>query len=329
MLTRKTFAVAGLAALAACSPDLTAPPSGVVAVGSSANITTTTTISDDFSAGVLDLGKWAVVTSPIPGDCCGYPMYAMANGGIDLANRAHLNTVQSFNGNLHITGEWTITGAGDDFIQVLTRSSGQPGGEYGETTSGINFIACSSWIGECPSFMGIQGPGVTVTGETGSLSVDPYTTFLFDVVDNGTTLSFTLSRKDNPSVTRTVTATAASAGSGLVTFHNREVCCGGWHTASLDNISITSSVTVTPAQALTNLASTINSLGLSASEAAGFTDKITSAQQSIAAGRNNTAKNQLNALLNHIKARTGKSGGITAAQAASLTAAVNAIIAEL
>jgi hypothetical protein len=315
------------AALAACSNDITAPPTGVASVASRASLTGTVTVSDDFSGASIDGSKWNVVLGiPQGGDGA-----SIVSGAVELSNRAHLNSVQSFDpasGAVHVTGEWTIAGAGDDVIQILTRSSGTPAGPWGETSSGIVFIACSSHIGECPSHMGIGGNGVGANSSTGSLSIDPGVTFLFDVTDDGNNLSFTLTNKANPSQTRTITAASSYvSSSNLVTFHNREACCGGWHVARIDNVSISATTTITVAQALTNLADLINGLGLTASQAAGFTDKITAAQNSLATGKNKTAKNQLNALLNHISAQSGKA--ITAAQAAALTAAVNAIIAEI
>lgn len=197
-------------------------------------------ITDDFSGASLDATKWQVVTSGIPQ---GSASFTQSGGVIDLRNRAHLNSVTRFDptatGGLRVAGEWTVAGAGDDFIQILTRSNGTPGGGFGETQTGIVFLAFTSHVGEAPNLMTIGGAGVGSVASTGSLVISPNVTYLFDVVDNGTSLRFTLTRKDDPSKSRTVSAPVTSyVGDGRVVFHNRELCCGGHHVARLDNVSI-------------------------------------------------------------------------------------------
>ena len=203
-------------------------------------------ITDDFSGASLDATKWNVVTTGIPQ---GGVSYSQSGGAINLTNRAHLNSAAQFDataaGGLRVTGEWTVVGAGNDFIQILTRSNGTPGGGFGETQTGIVFLAFTSHVGEAPNLMAIGGTGVGPVTSAGSLTITPGTTYLFDVADNGTSLTFTLALKADPTQSRTITAPATSyMGDGLVVFHNRELCCGGNHTARIDNVSIAGTVFV-------------------------------------------------------------------------------------
>ena len=70
------------------------------------------------------------------------------------------------------------------------------------------------------------------------------------------------------------------------------------------------------------------SLGLTSGQIASFTDKLQSAYNSIRAGLNKQATNQLNALVNAVDTAPRK-GKLSASAAATLTAAANAIIAVL
>lgn len=206
-------------------------------------------LEDDFNDGVLNADLWAVVTT-IPQ---GSAMIIERNGRLEIWNRAHLNTVQAFDpaelGGLRITGEWTVAGAGDDFIEILTRSDGVPRPPFGATSNGIEFLVHGSGVFGTPNMMTILGVGgaagtITNLASEGSLIIDPGITYLFEVMDDGVNLEFTLKKKSNHAQKRTITAKSEYRSSkNLITFHNRERCCWGSHIAHLDNVAVARMVT--------------------------------------------------------------------------------------
>lgn len=191
-------------------------------------------VSDTFDGTTVDPNLWTVVLSPLPG---GSPSVVQHDGAIFLTDRAHLHTAQQYNprGGVHVTGEWTMVGGGEDVLQILTRSSGVPAGQFGETSFGIGFNQWSA-TSEAHNAFGIGGDNFT---STGSLTFLPGITYLFDVTDDGFNLTFTLTNKGNPSESITGHATSTFvAPTNYVTFHNRESCCDGTHVAKLDNVVI-------------------------------------------------------------------------------------------
>ena len=211
---------------------------GLLIMPGSRSSASTVVLQDDFNDNVLDPAKWTINTS-IPQ---GSASVVEQNGRVELTNRGYLNTAQQFDPvalcGITITGEWTIAGAGDDFLQAATRSNGTPAGSAGELQNGIEYFVFGN-------SMSIVGRGtasgtVTSTGSTGSLNFVAGVTYVFEIIDDGFNLSFTLTNKVNPSQTKTVTATSSfHPATNLVTFHNRELCCGGTHIAHLDNVVIT------------------------------------------------------------------------------------------
>lgn len=166
---------------------------------------------------------------------------------IQLEDRGYLNTASQYdpaNGGLHITGTWTFQLINDDdFLQILTRSDGTPSGTYGETANGVQFFASAS-SGQVS--IGGQGDAVVSGGDASALpdGISQGASFNFDIVDDGATLSFTLTQTDNLSNTVTVTATCPThLGTNLVTFHNREFEFGGDHVALLQNVVIRNNTT--------------------------------------------------------------------------------------
>ena len=191
-------------------------------------------LQDNFNDNSIDPAKWNVVLSGIPDG----PSVTETGGEIRLTSRGHLNTVQQFDpalGGLKITGTWEF--GSDDFIQVLTRSDGTPGGGYGETNNGIEVYAHTG-----SNQLQIRGKGgATVTGAVNGVfsgNVGNGTTYYFEFTDDGTNLSATLTEVGNPAKTATATATSTSVmGSNLVVFHNRE----NGRTSFLDDVLIMSS----------------------------------------------------------------------------------------
>lgn len=193
----------------------------------------TVLLTDDFNDNLLDLTKWSVVTAGVPAGAA----VAEQNQRIQITGRGHLNTVQPFNpaaqpeDGLRIRGEWTFV-SGDDFLQILTRSDGVPGGTYGETNAGIEFV--NSMTGN----MSISGRNAAVTGvvNSGALGALAGETYLFDIRDDGYNLFFTM-RQVGGTKQRTVIAASSSAlAQNLIAFHNRE----GGRVSYLDNVRIDS-----------------------------------------------------------------------------------------
>lgn len=84
----------------------------------------------------------------------------------------------------------------------------------------------------------------------------------------------------------------------------------------------------TPAQQVDALAVTVASLGLDPGSANALTSKLDAATASLAKGTKNAASGQLGAFVNQVKALV-KSGRLSSANGAALTAAANAILAAL
>lgn len=180
-------------------------------------------LEDDFNDNSIDPAKWNVVLSGIPQN----PKSVTETGGqMRLEGRGHLNTAQQFDpldpgvGGLKITGTWEF--GNDDFLQILTRSDGTPGGGYGETNNGIEMFA---FTGNNQVLIRGRG-GASVTGG-GAVNlpggIPNGGIFDFEFTDDGTNLSATLTQVGNPANTATVTATSTSdMPTDLIVFHNRE-----------------------------------------------------------------------------------------------------------
>ncbi len=178
-------------------------------------------IQDDFNDNSLDSSLWWVNTSGIPQNP---KSVTETNQHIELEGRAHLNTQQQITPGvtdvrIEISGLWTFV-SGDDMLQILTRSDGQPAGSYGETNSGIEFYA----FGANDDFT-IRGRGASVTNlaTTNNLDIAGGDTFSFFITDDGTNLSFGLWELNDPTSWATGTATSTSdMATNYIVFHNRE-----------------------------------------------------------------------------------------------------------
>ena len=181
---------------------------------------------DNFDDNSIDGAKWNVVTSGIPQN----PKSVTETGGrIHLEGRAHFNTAQSFApaspavGGLKITGTWEFgTTPADEFLQILTRSDGTPGGGYGETNNGIEMLAFTN-----NNNLQIRGLGGAVVTGGGAVNlpggIPNGSTFDFVLTDDGTNVSATMTQVGIPGNTVTVNATSSYApAKNLVVFHNRE-----------------------------------------------------------------------------------------------------------
>ncbi len=169
---------------------------------------------------------------------------AVQGGKLQLTNRGHLSTgnLDPTDAGLRITGKWTFDDTGTDFLQILTRSDGVPNPDsFDETSNGLEFQANGD-----DETLRIIGRGV-INNVTGGGPVafpgglQPSGTYLFDITDDGTNVTFTLTDANNSANTATVTA---SSNIGLltnrVTLHNRESNGGtlGNHVALVDDLLI-------------------------------------------------------------------------------------------
>jgi hypothetical protein len=98
-------------------------------------------LQDDFNYadGLPDASKWSVAV-PTGSGTADPRAATVQSGRLKIEGRAHLNSVSQFTpadyGGLTIRGRWEF-GSSDDFLQILTRSSGTPSGTYGETSAGV------------------------------------------------------------------------------------------------------------------------------------------------------------------------------------------------
>jgi len=191
-------------------------------------------LQDDFNDNSIDPAKWNVVLPR------GGSSVTETGGRMRFNDRGYLNTAQQFDptasGGLKITGVWQI--GTDDFLQLLTRSDGTPGGSYSETNNGVELYVHSR-----NNTFQIRGRGgATVTGAVnGTLpgGMADGKTFYFELIDDGANLWATLTEAGNPTNTATATATCVvDMPTDLIVFHNREG--GGGRVSFLDDVLITS-----------------------------------------------------------------------------------------
>ncbi len=203
-------------------------------------------IADNFDDGLFDTARWTRVTTPIPQAGASI---VESGGHIRITGRAHLNTRSQFDpedpavGGIYITGKWTFRSI-EDFIQIITRSSGTPAGGFGETSGGLEF-----YVEETSNNPTIRkrdgGPDIQVDTLTqaGKITLEKDKTYDFTIIDTGLAkggfISFRISEPGNPgnsvAVSGHVTSIPATAIPNYVTFHNRE---GGDKVADLDDVTI-------------------------------------------------------------------------------------------
>lgn len=195
-------------------------------------------IMDDFNDNSLDLTKWAAVTAGAPGGAA----VREQNGRIELVQRGHLVTFSEVNPDVTpvaITGRWTFATPGDqDFLQILTRSDGQPGGTYGETANGLEFFVNTGTNRQLEIRSRNTG-NITVGNlvRTGSITANAGDAFDFLIVDNAGSLLFQMTKVGDPSMTASITGKVLTDTFGFdyIAFHNRE---GGSRVAFLDDVNI-------------------------------------------------------------------------------------------
>ena len=128
-------------------------------------------------------------------------------------------------------------------MQVLTRSDGVPdNANFGETTNGIEFTANSNGAGSLSIASVVASAGTTlVTTPMAFLPNEPYA---FDIMDDGNSVSLTMTELGGSHVTATVSrATNLRFDQNHIVFHNRESNNGGINElAYLDDLTITSTL---------------------------------------------------------------------------------------
>jgi hypothetical protein len=218
----------------------------------------TVLLSDNFDNNLLDGAKWTTITNF---STAGYgtPQVIATNQRVEITARGYLNTVTNYDpsapGGLLITGTWTFlnSGAGDT-PSVVTRSSGAPtawGTASAEVTDGITFridvppnlpqISILGWGGA-------NVAGFNVISNT--LNVAQGDTVNFSVTDDGTNLSFSVTKVGDPTSAASATATCTShLAANEISFYNREYqnCSAG-----LDNVVVQ---TIPPLGPTLNIAS--------------------------------------------------------------------------
>jgi hypothetical protein len=222
------FETAFLDNVAITSPTSLAPAPGVPIL-----------LQDNFNDNLLDAAKWTTRLTSAGG---GTPTVTETNGRIEIGSRGYLVTQQDFDpvavGGLRVAGRWTF--GNDDFLQILTRSDGQPAGQFGETLNGIEFFAFDT--GDSFS-IARKVNGVSTTLASGSLSIQAGEVFDFEILDNGTNLIFTLTQVGGDgTVGQLIASDTTDFALDRVVFHNRE----SGRVANLDDVFISSQTAVVP-----------------------------------------------------------------------------------
>jgi hypothetical protein len=202
---------------------------GLLGLATAPNSDGAVLLSDNFDNNAFDSSKWATNTSL--SDSYGTPMVVEQNQRIEITARGYLNTVSNYDpsapGGLLITGTWTFLSVGPgDGPKIVTRSSGTPsayGVASGEVTDGISFVAAVPFS---PVPFVISGwGGATVTGLTvvsNTLTLAEGDTVSFQVTDDGTNLSFSMTKAGNPAVSAYATAVCTNhLPANEISFYNR------------------------------------------------------------------------------------------------------------
>ena len=132
--------------------------------------------------------------------------------------------------------------------------------------------------------------------------------------------------------TNNLITTPLGAGVYAVSVFGQQATATGAFSLNWSLAMTLSSISVTPAQAVTNLINLMSNpssgLGLTTGQSNSLTDKLNNVLASIQAGLNDQAINQLQAFINSVQS-SQKTGKISAQTASTLIAAANAIIAML
>jgi len=199
---------------------------------------------DNFDDNSIDGTKWTTSTA-VP---LGGASVRERNGRLELRNRGRLISTAEHDplsdGPLRITGRWTFVTPtdfpGGDFLEILTRSDGLPNGrKHGDDNNGIKFkIDSISGSGRIQEFVDGSGEILAVL-PPGVLPVDDGDTFLFDIVDDGLNLSFSIEEVGGEGASASLSAVSPRRyATNLVVFHNREANNGFETFSYLDDVSI-------------------------------------------------------------------------------------------
>ncbi len=205
----------------------------------------TTLVSDNFNDNAIDGTKWTVVTAGIPQ--AGAAVVEQ-NQQIELTGRGHFNTLNQFDPaaqpeqGLRIRGQWTFV-SNDDLMQVLTRTSGTPGGGFGETLDGIEFQVAASGSGNNMTIVNRGGTTVTGLSGNGALGAVAGETYNFEIRDTGANLYFTMSQVGGSKQRTVVASSTTNTASDFISFHNRE----SGRRSNIDNVVIDSPSFLGPA----------------------------------------------------------------------------------
>jgi len=178
-------------------------------------------LTDDFQGDKLDRSRWRVITEGIRSSNA---KILVEEGHVELSNRAHLVTREQYDpaqlGGLRLRGRWTFESE-NDTMQILTRSDGVPNpATNGDTQNGVEFIANTEQGG----VMGIYGRGeAELPFAIALVPIQVGDTFDFEIVDDGTNVSLTLTEVGGEGATATVsTVCHVDRATDFVVFHNRE-----------------------------------------------------------------------------------------------------------
>jgi hypothetical protein len=200
------------------------------------------TVRDDFEGATLDGTKWTTSTA-IPQ---GSASVVQSGGVVTLTNRGHLVSAKQFDpaqGGVRVTAEWAFTNGGFDFVALLTRSDGQPGGSYGETNEGVECALAST--GEVTLRKRTAAMSSEDVSGAGSLGLATNDKVILEMFDDGTNVTCTARRESNSTRVSVTSAFTTTFAKNHVVVHNRENS-EGEHTGNLDNITIEGGVSKRP-----------------------------------------------------------------------------------
>ncbi|MFY9342757.1 MAG: kelch repeat-containing protein [Planctomycetota bacterium] len=195
-------------------------------------------LADDFASGGINAYTWFVTTQGIPQ---GPSVAFVQNQACVLQNRAHLVSTQNFDaarlGGYRVRCRWTWTDAYDRF-QLLIRSDGVPGGNYGETQNGIELAAGMETTSNAHLWMRgnhIQLGTVVTTGPGITFAVGIiYTAELWDT---GTHVGARIEGAAGQWWEFRAPVLQDTGGFRRVVFHNRENTMGS-HQCVLDDVTV-------------------------------------------------------------------------------------------
>ncbi len=215
------------------STELSAIAAAIQEAESSTPATERMTLLLDAFEGGLDGSLWNVV-QPF-----GESSVTVRNGRAEFVNRGTLMSRQRFvpteAAPLHIEGDWTFlagSGARNDFLQVLTRSDGVPGGSYGETRNGVECYA--SPFGEMAIILRKDGQGQALAHTLVPLEIGRV--YRFEIADTGSAVTFTVQDAATGAATTISAEASAQFSENRVVIHNREYNNGGATLSTLDNV---------------------------------------------------------------------------------------------